>query len=188
MSKVYHFWYTFDMAYYDDIYEHAADNYGLITSAQAKDMGIPNIELVKLAHRGRLIRVGQGIYKLARHIPVPHDPYAEAVALVGADAYLFGESVIAMHRLAPTNPARIKVATPRRVRKNLPSSIWVIYRKEKDSPTQYEGIPSQSIADAIRAARKTMMPDRLEDAARNARREGLIAKAEEVSLLKELNE
>ena len=56
VAKVYRFRYTFDMSYYDGIYEYAADNYGLITSAEAKAIGVPNVELVKLAHRGRLTR------------------------------------------------------------------------------------------------------------------------------------
>ena len=92
------------MSYYDDIYEVAADDYGLVSSATAQKMGVPAIELVKLAKRGRLIHVGRGLYRLARYVPTPYDSYAEAVALVGPEAYLFGESVIAMHGLAPTNP------------------------------------------------------------------------------------
>ena len=42
------------MINYDIIYEYAADSYGLITSSEAKMLGIPNVELVKLAHRGKL--------------------------------------------------------------------------------------------------------------------------------------
>jgi len=80
----------------------------------------------RLASDGRLQRLGHGLYRIKHYSPTLNDPYAEAVALVGADAYLFGKSVIAMHRLAPTNPARITVATPRRIRKTLPTTIQVI--------------------------------------------------------------
>ncbi|MCL2438849.1 MAG: hypothetical protein FWC99_07255 [Coriobacteriia bacterium] len=175
------------MALYDEIYEIAADNYGLITSREAKMVGASDKEMSRLTGDGRLTRLGYGVYRIKHYTPTPHDPYAEAVALVGPKAYLFGESVIAMHGLAPTNPARITVATPVRTRKTLPSSIKVIHRKDKDVHAQYEGIPSQSIADAIRTARNTMMVDRLKDATENARREGLITGLEETALLKELS-
>ena len=78
------------MSYYDIIYEHAADNYGLITSAQAKELKIPSIELVKLSHRGRLQRLWQGVYRISHYIPVPLDKYAEAVAIVGEGAFIYG--------------------------------------------------------------------------------------------------
>jgi len=174
------------MPFYDDIYEIAADNYGLVTSNEAKAMGVSDKEMSRLASDGRLIRLGRGLYRIKHYSPTTNDPYAEAVALVGTGAYLFGESVIAMHGLAPTNPARITVATSRRVRKKLPSSIRVIRRKEEDTLTQYEGIPSQNIPDAILACRSTIMTDRLEDAVRNARRNGLITEDENKNLLREL--
>ena len=174
------------MAQFDKVYEIAADNYGLITFAEARKAGVTGGELNRFVTDGRLERIGLGVYKLTKYIPVHNDPYAEAVALVGAGAYLFGESVIAMHGLAPTNPARVTVATPQRIRKRLPASIRVVNRKGSDSPTQYEGIPSQSIPDAILACRSTIMNERLEDAVRNARRNGLITENEKKYLLRKL--
>jgi len=175
------------MTYYADIYERAADNYGLITSADAKEMGIPVVELGKLYKRGRLNRVGHGVYRIFHYTPTALDGYADAVALVGQGAYLFGESVLAMHNLAPTNPATIKVATPNIVRKKLPQYIVTITRKNDEQVTLYEGIPSQSVANAIRANRKTMMSDRLLGAIQEARKQGLISKKEAADLSKEIH-
>jgi predicted transcriptional regulator of viral defense system len=172
------------MTYYEDIYEVAADNYGLITSAEAKELGISDKEMSALAKRGRLIRLGYGIYKLTHYTPTPYDAYAEVVALVGPCAYLYGESVIAMLGLAPTNPARIFVATPARVRRTLPGYIIVV--NTEDEITHYEGIPSQNVADAIKACRKTMMPKRLKEAAEEARRQGYINEAQKLELLEEV--
>ena len=109
------------MTYYDRIFEEAIGNYGLITSSQAKAIGIPSVELVKLAQRGRLTRLGYGVYKLAQYLPAPdgRDAYADSLALVDKDAYLYGQSVLTLHHLCPTNPARVYVATPRRIRKKL---------------------------------------------------------------------
>jgi predicted transcriptional regulator of viral defense system len=172
------------MTYYDDIYEIAVDNYGLITSAQAKELGVSDQDMGMLAKRGRLTKRGHGVYKLARYVPTPYDAYAEAVVLVGPHAYLYGESVIAMLELAPTNPSRIFVATPSRIRKQLPEYIRLI--KADDAVTRYEGIPSQSVYEAILACRKTMMTERLEDVTREAERQGYISKKQAIALLEEL--
>lgn len=48
------------MTNYEKVFEEAIGNYGLITSAQAVGIGVSNKELVKLASRGRLTRIGQG--------------------------------------------------------------------------------------------------------------------------------
>jgi predicted transcriptional regulator of viral defense system len=174
------------MTYYDDIYERAADYYGLITSIDAKEMGIPVVELGKLHKRGRLDRVGHGVYRIHHYIPTQLDGYADAVALVGRDAYLFGESVLAMHNLAPTNPATIKIATPNVVRKTLPPNLVVIKRDNDEKTTWYECIPSQTVFEAIRSCRLTMMTDRLLDATREARNQGLINEREATQLTKEI--
>jgi len=163
------------MSYYEAIYEYAADNYGLITSAEAKSIDIPNIELVKLAHRGRLIRVGHGVYRVTHYIPTALDKYAEATKLVGEDAYIFGESVLAMHGLALINPAVIYVATPGRVRKTLPKHIKMIFRKTTDQVVHCASIPSQSVADALLYCRKSVMPERLLKATDEAEQQGLIS-------------
>lgn len=89
------------MAHFDDIYELAADNYGLITSAEAKNLGVAKSELNRWVGMGRLLKRGQGVYKLVRYAPTEYDRYAEAVALVGDGSFLFGEAVLAMHGLGP---------------------------------------------------------------------------------------
>lgn len=176
------------MTYFDDIYEIAADNYGIITTTQANEIGATNKDLTRYVKNGRLMRLGHGIYQVRYWVPTEYDPYAIAVALVGDGAYLFGESVIAMHGLAPTDPSRIDVATTRRVRRCLPKTIRLVKGKACDEVTVYEGIPSQSISSAIRSCKETMMFERLVSAVRNARDQGLIRVTEEKSLLEELRE
>lgn len=174
------------MSYYDDIYELAADNYGVVTSKDALSIGVPNIDLVKMARRGQLDRLGYGVYRLARYFPTAFDKYAEAVALVGEGAYIYGESVLAMHGLALVNPMRITVAAPARNRRKLPRFIEVIPAHDKAAATYYEGIRSQSVADAIRTCCGSVMPDRLLDAIGDARRQGLVTEAEAKLLKREI--
>ena len=175
------------MTNYERIYEFAADNYGLITSAQAKDMGIPNIELVKLAQRGRLERVGHGVYRVRHYTPTPLDQYAEAVTLVGQDSYIYGESVLAMLGLALVNPVVITVATPNVVRKKLPAHIETIRVQNSDTAVQHDGIPIQNVADTLRTCRGSVMTERLLGAVEDARMQGFITVKEMERLKKEMS-
>ena len=72
----------------DDIYEATADTRGMITSSEARALGISNNELVQFARRGKLQRLGQGLYRVEWYSPTEEDPYAEAVALAGPEAFL----------------------------------------------------------------------------------------------------
>ncbi|WP_270356010.1 type IV toxin-antitoxin system AbiEi family antitoxin domain-containing protein [Adlercreutzia equolifaciens] len=174
------------MAHFDDIYELAADNYGLITSAEAKSLGVAKSELNRWVGTGRLLKRGQGVYKLVRYVPTEYDRYAEAVALVGDGSFLFGEAVLAMHGLALVNPRRISVGTTKRVRRELPEWVQPVAVSGK-TVTSYEGIPSQSLAEAISECRGIVMGERLKSAVEDARREGLITKDEFEHLRKELS-
>lgn len=176
MAQQYRKWYCCAMTYYDDIYEHAVDNYYLISTRDAKQIGVPSVELAKLAQRGKLEHISHGLYRLARYVPHQNDPYAISVARVGDDAYLYGESVIAMLGFAPTNPARLFVATPRRYRGEKPDGLVVVVRNGEDDTTAYEGVPSQEIGAAIVACLGKMMPERLRDAAERAREEGYLTR------------
>lgn len=171
--------------YGDIIYEIAAGNFGLVTSAEAREAGVTNNELVQYARRGRIKRVGQGVYRLAQRIPEPNDAYALAVALVGPGAYLYGEAVLGMLGLCPVNPAYIHVATPRRTRRALPGYLRVVRTPGAGAGAVYDGIPCQRVADAIRAAAH-VLPERLADAADRAREEGYLTRAEHGAIMEEL--
>lgn len=174
------------MAHFDDIYELAADNYGLITSAEAKNLGVAKSELNRWVGMGRLLKRGYGVYKLVRYVPTEYDRYAEAVALVGDGSFLFGEAVLAMHGLALANLRHISVGTTKRVRRELPEWVQPVTVSGK-TVTSYEGIPSQSLAEAILECRGMVMGERLKSAVEDARREGLITKDEFEHLRKELS-
>ena len=177
------------MTYYNQIFNEAIGNYGIISSAKAKEIGIPIVELAKLAKRGRLRRIGYGVYKLVQYSPAPDglDAYADSLAIVGADAYLYAQSVLAMHHLCPTNPSRIYVATPHRNRKVTDKGIVIIDNKPCCELEWYDGIPSQSIPLAIRSSKGTIMVDRLREAVNTALRKELIDKPTARKLTKELN-
>lgn len=174
------------MPHFDDIYEIAADGHGIVTAAQARRSGVTTGEMARWCNDGRLIRRGHGVYKLARWVPTPYDPFAEAVALAGDGAYLRGDAVLSMHGLALVDPVAVTVATPRRVRRKLPAWIRLVPAPPDDSLTFYEGIPSQNVAGALRACKGAIMPERLIEAADEARGKGLVTKREHRTLREEL--
>lgn len=174
------------MTHFDEIYEIAADNYGLVTYTQAQEAGIVGAELNRYVADGRLDRRGHGVYKLTRHVPTGYDRFAEAVALAGEGAYLYGDAVLAMHGLALANPRAVTVALPRRTRKKVPDWVRIVAPKGGDAPVRYEGIPSQSVANALRACAGSVMRGRLLDAIGDARARGLITAAEQRRLRKEI--
>jgi predicted transcriptional regulator of viral defense system len=167
------------MTYRELVRKHALEQYGYITTAEAEGLAVPPVELRKLAARGALTHIGHGLYRL---VDVPGndlDEFAEAVFRVGADAYLTHDAVLAFHGLGLVNPRRIRVGTPHRVRTKLPESIVVVHRQlPPDALTAYEGIPSTTVAQAILDCRGLMMQDRLRDAVTQARKEGLLTRAE----------
>lgn len=160
------------MAKIDDIYDQV-DDFGLITSAEADKLGMSNAELVQQATKGRLIRVARGVYRMPIWPSQPEASYAIAVKSAGEDAFLYGESVVALLGLAPTNPTSIKIASPKRVRRDLGQGLKVI-RVTDVSPVLVEGIPCQPVADAILSSVKTMGITRALDAAREAKTRGII--------------
>ncbi|MGI6033121.1 MAG: type IV toxin-antitoxin system AbiEi family antitoxin domain-containing protein [Coriobacteriales bacterium] len=171
------------MKHFDDIYEIAADNYGLVTYAEAKKAGITGGELNRWVSQGRLERRGHGVYRLTRRTPEPYDRYAEAVCLVGQDAVVWGDSVLAMLGLAYENPPVVYVAPARRVRRKLPSWVKVVKEPVKKR-SAYEGVPCQVLPEAILACKGHVLPERLLAAVRDAVARGFITKSEAAELEK----
>ena len=176
------------MSSYDTIYEEAIGRYGLISTARARTLGVSALQLVKLARRGRLERVGCGLYRLAVALPYKGEApaYALAVESVGEDALLFGESVLGLLELAPVTLGRIFVGTRRRVRRRLPAGVVAVRVPEDIAVTDYDGVQSQPVAEAIRACRGKVMNERLRAAIAAARARGLLTPREAAQLRKEI--
>ncbi len=164
--------------YRDVVREIAPDNYGYVTTRDAVDAGVPAVELPKLAARGGLENVAYGLYRVPDFPPTPFDQFAEALLRVGKGAYLHGESVLTLFGLADVNPRRIKVAVPRRVRTKLPPFIELTQVPDGARTTFYEGLVSQPVAEAILECRGHIETERLLDAAKQARNEGLLTTTE----------
>jgi predicted transcriptional regulator of viral defense system len=163
------------MNYRQTVREIALDQYGYVTTRDAAVAGVPAVELRKLAARGALTNVAYGLYRLTDARPTEYDQFAESLLRVGDGAYLSGDAVLALHQLALVNPRRIRVGAPRRVRAALPEFIDL--REEvvpNEDLTVYEGLCATTVARALLDCRGHVMTERLLDAAKQARAEGLL--------------
>ncbi len=167
------------MTYRDVLREIAYDHYGLVTTADAVAVGVPAVELRKLAARGALERRGHGLYRFLDAPLSPRDEFAEAVLLCGADAYLTHDAVLAFHGLGLVNPRRIRVGTPHRVRTNPPGRVELLRRAlPDDAITDYEGVRSAAMVQALVDCVGMVMPERLLAASREAHQRGLLSDRE----------
>lgn len=164
--------------YREVVREIALDHYGYVTTRQAADAGVPPVELPKLAARGGLENIAYGLYRVADIPPTPYDQLAEALLRVGEDAYLHGESVLALFGLADVNPRQVKVAVPRRARPRLPAHIELTQTARGARTTLYEGLRAQPVVDALTECRGRIQSERLLSAAKLARADGLLTTAE----------
>lgn len=158
--------------------EIALDHYGYVTTKGAAEVGVPAVELPKLAARGGLENVAYGLYRVSDIPPTAYDQFAEALLRAGEGAYLHGESVLALFGLADVNPRQIKVAVRRRARPKLPAFVELTHVKDEVRTTFYEGLEAQPVADAILECRGRIETERLLDAAKQARKEGLLTTTE----------
>ncbi len=170
---------TRDVRYRDVVRDIAFGNHGFVTTRQAAEAGVPPGELPKLAEHSGLESVSYGLYRVTDMPPGDLDQYAEAVLRAGEDAFLWGESVLALQGgLADVNPTHVMVAVTKRTRTKFPPFMRVVRVAEGEPTTWYEGIASQSVAAAILACRGRIEPGRLLAAAEQARAEGLLTTAE----------
>ena len=153
------------MTGYEQIWGVAEDNFGIITSARARELGVSKQSMVAMAKSGRLVRLGHGVYQLAHHVPGPNDVYAVPVAVAGE-----------------ANPSVVYVGTPHRVRRHFPEG-YLLKQNAPCEPVEYEGyegIKCQPLVDALIAAKKDgeVEADRIEAAAYAANEKGLISDEE----------
>ena len=167
--------------------EVAFDTYGYVTTADAAAVGVPAVELRKIARRGGVEHIAYGLYRFDNVPRTGLDQYMEAVLRVGEGAHLTGDAVLAMLDLTPLNPNRIRVGTPRRARPTLPGFVEIVHeRLDRADLVEYEGIPSATVTAALRACRGTVMAERLVDAANEAARRGLVTRRGLAPLIAEL--
>lgn len=173
------------MSYREQLRRIAAYQHGIITTDDADELDIPTVELRKLAQRGAIRKIGHGVYRFDDFPQATGTAEAEAVAIVGEDAYLEGESVLALLDLGHANPVKIEVASTRQNRRSLPPWIHATQRTtlQEEDTTQYYGVPSVNLKYALQQVRNRIPRLRWEEAITQAARRELIGSKEVDELL-----
>jgi predicted transcriptional regulator of viral defense system len=157
----------------------AVEQHGFVTVHDVRRLGVTGKVLAELLHDGELLRVADDLYRLDG---VPRSRWhavAEGVLRVGLGAFVSHESVLALHELVETEPARIRVSTPRAPRGRWPSHLDVREHKVPAADlTTYRGIHSTTIARALLDCRAILAPDHLAAAADRAVARGLMLRRE----------
>jgi predicted transcriptional regulator of viral defense system len=169
------------MANWDQLVERAAEHHGYVTTRDAHDLGIDPTQLRLLTARGRLERVGRGVYRVPILPRSEHDELAEAVAWTLGRGVVSYESALLLHGLSDVNPSRIHLTVPR---DNYPRAVGGdLYRLHRRTLADAEvmevdGIPTTTIERTIRdCLADGTDPHQLRLAIDRAEAEGLVRRA-----------
>jgi len=180
----------------DELFQLAEANDGLFTSKQARDNGIQDSVLVRLAKRGRLVRAARGVYRIAHYPADRFAQYREAVLWARAShgperAALSHETALLVFGLSDVNPAKVHLTVPKHARLRRGKPSWIVIHRADLAPqdmTEHEGIPvtsvERTITDTLATTQRT---DLARQAIADARREGYLDKEQEARLRRALD-
>lgn len=180
----------------NELFDLAEANDGLFTSKQARDMGIKDSVLVRLAQRGRLVRAARGVYRIAHYPPDRFAQYREAVLWAQAShgpeqIALSHDTALAIFGFSDVNPAKVHLTVPKSARLRREKPGWIVIHRAALAPheiTQHEAIPvtspERTVIDALKATHRV---DLARQAIADARREGFLNSEQTTRLRKQVN-
>jgi predicted transcriptional regulator of viral defense system len=182
----------------DELYTLAEEHEGLFTSKEARNLGIQDSVLARLAHRGRLERTSRGVYRIA-HFPVDRlAQYREAVLWAQANHHgleriaLSHETAMLVYGISDLNPSKVHLTVPKlaRFRRERPDWIAIHQADLTDKEVgEHEGIPVTTVARSILDVLSTThRRDVVQEAIKQALREGLLNSTEATVLRKIVRE
>ncbi|WP_280795644.1 type IV toxin-antitoxin system AbiEi family antitoxin domain-containing protein [Aurantimicrobium minutum] len=141
------------LTYLEQLRELALDQHGFVSSAQAVAAGIPKTELPRLASRGRISRVGHGIYRISQVPSTQYENLALALLETGVeDACISHDTALAVWEICDINSATLHISVPqgRRIRRSL-KPHYEIHRQnvQPSDAAWWQEIPLTSIAKTI---------------------------------------
>lgn len=150
--------YTIRMATTEDtLRELAAEQEGLFTARDAQAAGVPRAMVVQLAHRGRLDRISQGLYRFPNWPTTRLQQYHEAVLWPRAHreleyALVSHDSALELYNLTNLNPGVIHVTLPpkTRIQRHRPAWLRLHFADVDEADRAWEqGVPIVSLPRAI---------------------------------------
>jgi predicted transcriptional regulator of viral defense system len=164
---------------YNTLATVAADQQGLITPADAREVGIDPHRLVDMERRGTIERVAWGLYRFPLLDPNPElGQLAEATLWANRRGILSHDTALDLHELCDINSAQIHITIPTayRLQKPVPK-LYRVHRGdlERSERTFFEGIPIVTPYRAITEGIETgVRANLLRQAIDTARRHGQV--------------
>jgi hypothetical protein len=165
----------------DGLWEVAVDQHGYVTTADAARLGAAPVELSKLAARGALQRVSQGVYRFPQWPASANDHLMEAVLWTrDPTAALSHDTALDVLDLCDINPASLHLTVSDRaypIRRRLtPDGLVIHYEHLSDAQRGWwEQIPTVTAQTAIaQGISADVRPDLLRQAINTAHSRAMI--------------
>jgi predicted transcriptional regulator of viral defense system len=181
----------------DELLPLAEQNDGLVTSAQARKLGITDSVLARLTQRGKLERVARGVYRIPYFPADRLSQYREAVLWARASqgpeqVALSHETALGVYGISDVNPAHVHLTVPKSARLRRLKPKWIVIHRGELPPgelTTHEGLPVTTVAKSVMDMMETTGRLGLaRQAIKDARKEGFISAAELQRLTRQLNQ
>jgi len=174
---------TVEASRWDRLFEIAAGQEGLFTTKQAAEAGYSPQLLTHHLGSGRALRISRGIYRLV-HFPAGEHEELVAVWLWSDRAGVIShQTALALHELSDALPARVHLTLPsawskRRFR--VPADVMLHHADvPPDDRSWFGAVPCTSARRTLNdCARDDLSPELLRQAAQQALRRGLVARAD----------
>lgn len=130
-----------------------AEHHGYVTTQDVRELGIDPTQLRLMAARGRIERVGRGVYRVPVLPRGEHDELAAAIAWSRGRGVVSHESALRLHGLGDVNPSRIELSVRR---DNHPRAaggdLYRTHRRElaASEVTQVDTLPVTTVERTIR--------------------------------------
>ncbi|HEX3872615.1 MAG TPA: type IV toxin-antitoxin system AbiEi family antitoxin domain-containing protein [Solirubrobacteraceae bacterium] len=138
-------------ARYKQLAALAADNFGFLTSDDARDLSIPVGTINAMARRGQLEHVAHGVYRIPLTPPDRLAPYKLATLWPDRRGLISHQSALALHGTGELDPDQIHVTVPASYRTHRPVPAAYVLRHEDVAPEDHElidgiGVVSRAVA------------------------------------------
>lgn len=173
---------------YDAVHELALEQHGVLTAAQARELGVAHKALGSMVDRGRLDRLAYGLF---RDLGAPITPWTQYAAAVmwpqGVNGVLSHETALALLDLSDANPPKIHVTVPKghRPRRRSPLPGMVLHHADvsQDETMSVEGLPVTRLWRTIRDCAATNLgPALLRQAIEDGLAKGYLTELEAAKL------
>ena len=164
---------------FEKVMDVAAEQYGYVTTLQARDRGVTANALRMMATRGALERVARGVYRIPIFPPTQYAEYMEASLWpAGVRGVISHGSALALRGLSDISPSRVHITLPKsfRVRRKVPGHLVVHHEHlPDDAIAMFEAIPVTTVKRTIEDCHRVHIGSALlRQALADAEREGFL--------------